>query len=322
MRITIGTIGFACALALAGATAPAGAQQKFVSIGTGGVTGVYYPAGGAICRLVNKDRKKHGLRCSAESTGGSIANLTALRDGDLEFGVAQSDAQFNAFNGEGAFAKDGAFEGLRSVFALYPEPVTVMARADADIDGVGDLKGKRVNIGNPGSGTRETWDVLEAALGWQRSDLRLASEMKAAGTGQALCDDKFDAYVYLVGHPSALIQETLQSCDSHIVPVTGPTIDKLVAQYPYYRKATIADGLYGSNPEIDTYGVGATFVTSAETPADTVYTVVKAVFDNFKQFRSLHPAFAYLKEKEMLADGLTAPLHEGAVRYYKERGWM
>jgi len=318
-----GILGLAAAAGLAFAMAtPASAQQQFISIGTGGVTGVYYPTGGAICRLVNKDRKEHGIRCSAESTGGSIYNINTIRAGELEFGVAQSDWQYHAYNGTSKFEDQGPFEKLRAVFSVHPEPVTILAREDAGIDNITDLKGKRVNIGNPGSGTRGTWDVIETALGWSRDDLKLAAEMKSAETGQALCDNKIDSYFWLVGHPSALTQETLASCDAKLVNATGPEIEKLVADRPYYRTATIPAGMYGDNPEITTFGVGATFVTSADVPDEVVYTVVKAVFDNFDQFRKLHPAFANLKEEEMIRDSLSAPLHPGAVKYYKERGWM
>lgn len=300
----------------------ASAEQKFVSIGTGGVTGVYYPTGGAICRLVNKGRKEHGIRCSAESTGGSIYNINTIRAGELEFGVAQSDWQFHAYNGTSKFADAGKFEDLRAVFSVHAEPVTIIARGDAGISNVTDLKGKRVNIGNPGSGTRGTWEVMEGALGWERSDLKLAAEMKSAETGQAVCDGKIDAYFWLVGHPSALTQESLASCDAVLVNATGDAIDKLVADNPYYRAATIPAGMYGDNPEITTFGVGATFVSSAAVPEEVVYTVVKAVFENMDQMRGLHPAFANLKEEEMISDGLSAPLHAGAAKYYKERGWI
>ncbi len=298
------------------------ADQQFVSIGTGGVTGVYYPTGGAICRLVNKNRKEHGIRCSAESTGGSIYNINTIKAGELEFGVAQSDWQYHAYNGTSKFADAGKFEKLRAVFSVHAEPVTVIARDDAGISNISDVKGKRMNIGNPGSGTRGTWEVLEGALGWERSDLALAAEMKSAETGAAVCDGKIDAYFWLVGHPSALTQESLASCAAHLVDVTGPEIDKLIADNSYYRSATIPAGMYNNDKDVTTFGVGATFVTSADVPEEVVYVVVKAVFENFEQFTKLHPAFANLKPEEMIKDGLSAPLHDGAVKYYKEQGWM
>ncbi len=318
------------ALVLAAAAAAAGAlsvgtaqaQQQFISIGTGGVTGVYYPTGGAICRLVNKNRKEHGIRCSAESTGGSIYNINTIRAGELEFGVAQSDWQFHAYNGTSKFEEQGKFENLRAVFSVHPEPVTILARTDAGIDNISDIKGKRLNIGNPGSGTRGTWEVIEEAMGWERKDLKLASEMKSAETGQALCDGKIDAYFWLVGHPSALTQESLATCDSKLVNATGDEIAKLVADNPYYREATIPAGMYNNEEDITTFGVGATFVSSADVPEEVVYVVVKAVFENFDSFKKLHPAFANLTEEQMIADSLSAPLHDGAAKYYKERGWM
>ncbi|MEM1274906.1 MAG: TAXI family TRAP transporter solute-binding subunit [Pseudomonadota bacterium] len=315
-------LGLAAGAAVALTTLPAMAQQQFISIGTGGVTGVYYPTGGAICRLVNKDRKEHGIRCSAESTGGSIYNINTIRAGELEFGVAQSDWQYHAYNGTSKFEDQGKFENLRAVFSVHPEPVTVIASESSGISNITDVKGKRLNIGNPGSGTRGTWEVMEAAMGWDRSDLKLAAEMKSAETGQAVCDGKIDAYFWLVGHPSALTQESLATCAAKLVDVTGPAIDRLVADNPFYRKATIPAGMYNNDKDIETFGVGATFVTSADVPDEVVYIVVKAVFENFDQFKKLHPAFANLSEEQMIKDSLSAPLHAGAAKYYKERGWM
>jgi len=311
----------ALVLSLAAAGA-ASAQQRFISIGTGGVTGVYYPTGGAICRLVNKNRKEHGIRCSAESTGGSIYNINTIKAGELEFGVAQSDWQYHAYNGTSKFEDAGPFKDLRAVFSVHPEPVTILARGDSDISNITDLKGTRLNIGNPGSGTRGTWEVIEQALGWKRDDLKLAAELKSAETGQALCDGKIEAYFWLVGHPSALTQETLSTCDAKLVNATGDAITKLVDDNPYYRVATIPAGMYNNEEDVTTFGVGATFVSSAKVPEDVVYTVVKAVFENFEEFTKLHPAFANLKPEEMISDSLSAPLHDGAAKYYKEKGWL
>ncbi|MBT3536866.1 MAG: TAXI family TRAP transporter solute-binding subunit [Rhodospirillaceae bacterium] len=319
-KIVIATL--AAAGLMAGSLLGAQAAQKFVSIGTGGVTGVYYPTGGAICRLVNKGRKKHGIRCAAESTGGSIYNINTVRAGELEFGVAQSDWQYHAYNGTSKFKDKGAFKDLRAVFSVHPEPVTIIASDRSGIKNISDLKGMRVNIGNPGSGTRGTWEVMEEAMGWKRSDLKLAAGMKSAETGAAVCDDKLDAYFWLVGHPSALTQESLATCAAHLVNATGPAIDKLVAENSYYRTATIPAGMYNNKSDIKTFGVGATFVTSAKVPDDVVYILVKAVFDNFDQFKKLHPAFRHLDPKQMIKDSLSAPLHAGAVKYYKEKGWM
>ncbi|SEG87678.1 TAXI family TRAP transporter solute-binding subunit [Marinobacterium lutimaris] len=297
--------------------------QDFITIGTGGVTGVYYPTGGAICRLVNKDRAEHGIRCSVESTGGSVYNINTIRSGELDMGVAQSDWQYHAYNGTSQFEEAGPFKELRSVFSIHPEPFTVVARADSGIKSFDDLKGKRVNVGNPGSGQRGTMEVLMDAKGWTMDDFALASELKAAEQSKALCDNKIDAMVYTVGHPSGSIKEATTSCDAIIVEVAGPTVDMLVDENPFYRVATIPGGMYnGSDEDVKTFGVGATFVTSSNVDSNLVYHVVKAVFDNFDTFKKLHPAFANLKKEEMITDGLSAPLHEGAIKYYKEAGLM
>lgn len=311
----------AAALALAAGTAQA--QQTFISIGTGGVTGVYYPAGGAICRLVNRDRATHGIRCGVESTGGSVFNVNAIRSGELEFGVAQSDIQYNAVNGTGQFQESGAFEGLRAVFSLHPEPFTVVARADSGIRHFRDLRGKRVNIGNPGSGQRATMDVVLAAMGWTVADFAVASELPPAEQAAALCDNNVDAIVYTVGHPSGAIQEATTACDTILVNVTGPEIDALIEANSYYRTAVIPGGMYrGTAEDVTTFGVGATFVTSADVPEEVVYQVTRAVFENLDQFKALHPALANLDPAQMVSDGLSAPLHPGAERYFREAGLL
>ncbi len=315
-----GSIALACAFVF---SAPAAAQQKFVTIGTGGVTGVYYAAGGAICRLVNKDRARHSLRCSVESTGGSVFNINTIRSGELDFGVAQSDWQYHATKGTKVFAKDGPFKEIRSVFSLHPEPFTVLARKEAKATKMADLKGKRFNVGNPGSGTRASMEELLNAMGWTLADFSLASELKADEHGAALCDNKIDGFYYGVGHPSANIQDPITTCGAVLVPLTGPAIDKLVSGAPYYAKVNIPGGLYAGNPNpTPTYGVLATLVTSSKVSDAAVYEVVKAVFDNFDDFKKLHPAFASLDPKKMISDGNSAPLHPGAVKYYKEKGWM
>jgi len=306
-----------------GLMAASHSKQTFITIGTGGVTGVYYPTGGAICRLVNKGRKMHHVRCSVESTGGSVYNLNTIRAGELDMGVAQSDWQYHAYNGTSKFKDKGANKDLRAVFSVHPEPFTVVARKDSGIKNFMDLKGKRVNIGNPGSGQRGTMEVVMGALGWKKSDFALASELKSAEQSKALCDNKIDAMVFTVGHPSGSIKEATTTCDTVLVEVSGAAIDKLVKDNDYYRTATIPGGMYrGSDKDVKTFGVGATFVSSTKTPTATVYAVVKAVFENFDSFRKLHPAFANLDKKAMVKDGLSAPLHDGAAKYYKEAGLM
>ena len=306
---------------IAGQTATA--QEKFITIGTGGQTGVYFVVGQSICRLVNRGTAEHGLKCTAPSTGGSVANINAIKAGDQTMGVAQSDQQYYGYNGEQSFADGGPIESLRAVFSVHPEPFTVVARADAGVKNFDDLKGKRVNIGNPGSGQRATMDVVLEAAGMTADDFSLASELKATEQAQALCDNKIDAFVYQVGHPNGSIQEAFSSCDANFVNVTGDYIDALIEKNAFYAAATIPAALYeGVEEDTTTFGVRATFVSSSDVDEDTVYHVVKAVFDNFDRFKGLHPAFGNLDPEEMISAGLSAPLHDGAAKYYREQGWM
>lgn len=321
-RLALSASAAAMFAALA-APLPAAAQQKFVSIGTGGVTGVYYAAGGAICRLVNKDRKDHGLRCSVESTGGSVFNINTIKAGELDLGVVQSDVGYNAYNGEGQFKDAGAYKKLRSVFSIHPEPFTVLARKEANIKSFDDFKGKRFNVGNPGSGTRASMEQFLKTKGVGLDFFSLASELRPDEHGPALCDGKIDGFLYGVGHPSANIQDPTTSCGAQLVSMTGPVVDKLVAEFPYYAKVSIPGGLYPNNPqETNTYGVLATFVSSSDVPDETVYQVVKAVFENFEDFKKLHPALGHLNAKDMVKNGLSAPLHPGAEKYFKEKGLL
>ena len=314
---------FGGALALGIATAASmGTAQEFISIGTGGVTGVYYPTGGAICRLVNKSRKEHGIRCAVESTGGSVYNINTIKAGELEFGVAQSDWQFHAYNGTSKFA-DNPFPGVRAVFSVHPEPFTLLVRSDSDISSFEGIKGKRVNVGNPGSGQRATMEVVMDAFGIGMNDLALATEYKGSEMAKQLCDGNIDAMIYTIGHPAAAIKEAATTCDVKLVDVTGAPIDKLVADNPYYRVATIPGGMYsGNDQETTTFGVGATFVTSDQVSDDVVYVVAKSVMENIDDFKQLHPAFANLDPAQMVKDGLSAPLHPGAEKAYKELGLM
>ncbi|MDB2414296.1 TAXI family TRAP transporter solute-binding subunit [Rickettsiales bacterium] len=299
------------------------ASDKFVTIGTGGVTGVYYPTGGAICRLVNRGRKDHGIRCSVESTGGSVYNLNALREGGMDLAVAQSDWQYHAYNGSTIFAAQGPFKDLRSVFSLHTEAFTLVVRDDSGINKLTDLVNKRVNIGNPGSGNRATMEVVMSAMGWTKKSFKIASELKGSEQPQALCDNKIDAMVYNAGHPNGAVQEVATSCEVKIIPVSGEAIDKLVDSNPYYAYTTIPGGMYAGNPEdVKTFGVKATFVSTSKVDENVIYQVVKAVFDNFDNFKTLHPVFVNLDPKRLVREGNAAPLHRGAARYFKERGLL
>lgn len=313
------------AAALAGMTLVAATAQaeKFITIGTGGQTGVYYQVGGAICRLVNRGTADHDIKCT-HTTGGSVDNINGIRNGDLDMGVAQSDWQFHAYNGTSPKNfPDGAYKELRAVFSVHPEPFTVLARADSGIVNFDDLKGKRVNVGNPGSGQRGTMEVVMEKMGWTMDDFALAAELKSAEQAAALCDGNVDAIVFTVGHPNGSIKEATTTCDSKLVVTNNDTIKKLVADNPYYAMATLPGGMYQGNPDdVETFGVGATFVSSSATDEETVYQIVKAVFENLDRFKKMHPAFNHLEASKMIKNNLSAPLHDGAARYYKEQGWM
>ncbi|MCW4149653.1 TAXI family TRAP transporter solute-binding subunit [Halomonas sp. 18H] len=296
-------------------------EEQFITIGTGGQTGVYYVVGQSVCRLVNR-LEDANIKCNAPSTGGSVANINGIRSGELDMGVAQSDVQFQAYNGTGNF-EDDAYEDLRAVFRVHGEPLTILARADANIESLDDLAGKRVNIGNPGSGQRNTMEVVMDAKGWTEDTFSLASQLDAAEMASALADNNIDAMAYVVGHPNGAIQEATTTVDANLVPLNDEAIQGLVEEYPYYSMSTIPGGLYkGNDDDVETFGVAATFVSTTETDADVVYQTVKAVFDNFDRFKKLHPAFANLEPETMVSEGLSAPLHEGAARYYREQGWI
>jgi len=297
-------------------------EYQYISIGTGGITGVYYPTGGAICRLVNKNKKEHGIRCSVESTGGSIFNLNAIKNGELDFGVTQSDWQYHAYQGSSTFKDIGANEKLRAVFSVHSEPFTVVARSDANIKHFNELKDKRVNVGNPGSGQRATIEVLLDKMGWTFEDFKLKAELKASEQARALCDNKIDAFVYTVGHPNGSIKEASTACDITLVNVQGEAVEELISENPYYAQAIIPADMYkGNSEDVTTFGVKATIVSSSDVPKKVVYNVVKAIFDNFDAFKQLHPSFKHLTPQQML-QGNSAPFHAGAEKFYKEKGWL
>lgn len=307
---------------LASSIRPASAED-FITIGTGSVTGVYYPTGGAICRLVNEDASGHGVRCSVTETDGSIYNLKALHAGELDMAIVQSDWQYHAVHGTARFKDAEPFESLRAVFSIHPEPFTVVARKDAPIRRFEDLKGMRVNIGNPGSGQRATMELLMQAHGWSRDDFLLAAELPPSEQGRALCDNTVDAVVYVAGHPSGSILEATTECAARLVEVNNEVVDKLIAEHDYYRQVTIPGGLYpGNSDEVETFGVVATLVSSTRTPDEVVYQLVKSVFEDFDTFTRLHPVFENLKADDMIGDGLSAPLHDGALQYYRQAGLL
>ena len=305
-------------------SAPAQSRESnFVTIGTGSVTGVYYPAGGSICYLLNRERARHAIRCSVESSSGSVENIKNILSGDIDFGIVQSDTQYQAVNGLSGFASSGPNDQLRSVMSLYYESFTLVVRADSNIKSLSDLPGKRVNIGNIGSGQRGTMEIVMQAMGWSKDTFAETHELKASDQSRALCDGTIDAMVYMVGHPNASIKEATALCDSVLVDVGGPEISRLVNENEYYSPVSMPGGMYrGTAGETNTFGVGATLVANYNASEEVVYELTKAVFENIEIFRELHPAFSTVDVKKMTSEGLSAPLHPGALKYYREKGLL
>ena len=332
-KLAVTTIAMGLA-AFAGAmlsfSGEAGAQKKFISIGTGGPTGVYFATGNAICRLIHKEAaegrkkgRKHGIRCAAPSSAGSNYNINNIRMGEFDFGVAQSDWQYHAYNGSSRY-KGKKVGKLRAVFSVHAEPFQIIVGKNSGINSWDDLKGKRVNIGNPGSGQRGTMELLMKQAGWTKKTFKLATELTSSEQSKALCDGKIDAYVYTVGVPNAGVSVATDGCGARIVNFDNALAKaNVTSKKPYYAWATIPKGTYKTTTsDVTTWGVKATFVTSSDVPERIVYEVVRAVFENIADFRKLHPAFANLDPKVMIKDGLSAPLHRGAIKYFKEKGLM
>ncbi|MBM3485302.1 MAG: TAXI family TRAP transporter solute-binding subunit [Alphaproteobacteria bacterium] len=308
-------------VALAGLASPAGAQDRVLVLGTGGVTGVYYPAGGAVCRLLAKDRRTHGIRCLVENSGGSVENLVALRAGEIDAAIVQADTQADAVAAAGPFTGRGPDGALRFVAGLHEEALTILARIDSGIVALADLRAKRVNLGNLGAGQRPMMDRLLAVLGWTVADLAVADTVPWAEQARALCAGRFEAMVFTVGHPNGSVREAATTCATVLVPVAGPIAQRLLTDHPIYHRATVAAGLYpGIDQATATIGVRATLVASARVPEETIYRLMKAVLDGFDEFREAHAALAGLDRRAMTSAGATAPLHAGALRAYREAG--
>lgn len=306
--------------------APLGGCKKkatsFVTIGTGGVTGVYYPTGGAISRMINKKFGEYGIKATVESTSGSVFNINAVLTGDLDFGIAQSDRQYQAHNGLVEWAAAGQQRGLRSIFSIHPESITLVASARSNIKGIKDLKEKRVNLGNPGSGQLQNSRDVVGAAGLSEEDLS-AEHVKAVEAPGLLQDERLDAFFYTVGHPNGNIKEaTSGRIKVRIVAIKGAGIDNLLKKHSYYARSTIPRSFYPlalNTDDIETIGVKATLVTSENVDENIVYAITKEVFENLEDFKSLHPAYQVLTKENML-EGLSAPIHRGALKYYREVG--
>jgi len=308
-------------IVLAGALSLPAFAAQFITIGTGGVTGVYYPTGGAICRMVNKLKKTSGIRCSVESTGGSVYNVNTIHQGELDFGISQSDTAYQAYNGIGKF-KGKPIKELRSVMAIYPELLTLVVAKRSGIKSIMDVKGKRINIDTPGSGTRMTTEIVLKAFGIKHSDLKQIDELSSSEGPTLLKDDHVDGYFAVFGHPTANIKDAANSVAIDLIPIEGKPVDMLVKKYPYYAKGIISGTFYkGVTHDTPSIGVKAVLCTSAKTSDKVVYTVMKTILDNFAAFKKLHPAYKTITKKSLL-DGLSIPQHPGAIKAFKEAGLL
>jgi len=296
------------------------AKKNYITIGTGGVTGIYYPLGGAICRLLNKE-KDANIKCSVEATGGSIYNLNTIRNGELDLGISQVDRQYESYKGMGHYEKLGPDTKLRTLFALHTEAVTIVAREDSEIETMDDLVDKRVNIGSQGSGTRTTFETIMDKKGWTTKIFKLAAELRSSEQAQALCDNKLDAVFWSVGHPSASIEEATTVCSSKLIPVDDSRMKELVKENSFFSETVIPGGLYnGNDQDTPTFGFQNVMAVSSDLDEEMAYKIVKTVFENIDKLQTFHPVFKTLTPETMVnVNASSAPFHPGALRYYVEK---
>lgn len=296
-------------------------SKTTVSIGTGGSGGMYYPTGLALCSLVNKNESD--INCIAKTTKGSIDNLRASRTFKIDFGIAQSDWLYHAYNGSSKFIDAGSDTNLRSVFSLYLEPVTLVVRSDLGINSIRDLSGKIINIGRRGSWTEAYWKLIWPKFKKFDIESKKLTHFAAQVAADALCQKEIDAYFWLVGNPNKITADTVNNCDAKIITPDDPVIEKLVSSSPYLRYSTIVGGTYQSIPyDIRTFGVGPTVFTTKDLPEDIVYVFVKSVFENFYLLKRSNSAFITLNKSEMIPKDKGVPIHPGALKYYKEAGLL
>ncbi len=304
------------------AAGPAAAAEA--ALGTGGAGSAYHQLGRAICQLVNRSSEEHGVTCEALATPGALFNLSNVRGGAIEFGLVPSDLHYHAVNKSGPFAfVDDTYDNVRSILALHPELITLVVRGDSGIDGLDDLKGRRVNKGDWGSAQRGGMDALLASKGWTDKDFLLSEELPASQQSLTFCNDGLDAIAFAVAHPDPNVARVMELCEGTLVGVEAAEAEALLAKNPFYVRGEIAAGTYpGQDEAVPTYGTRVTLVSSEETDADTVYALVKSVFEDLERLKRSNPSLKSVESADMTDVGLTAPLHEGARRYFEETGMM
>ncbi len=315
----------ACAttLALAAPATGQSPESRVIEMATGSVAAVYFPTGVSLCRLVNRERPTHGLRCAARPSAGSVENARALREGAVGLALLQSDVQGAAYAGAAPFSDEARFDDMRSVMSLFPEVLTLVVRDDSGISGIEDLPGRRVSIGPPGSGQRSLVEALGEALGWPREALADEPDMRASSVAQALCAGEIDAFALVVGHPAPPVREATLACGARLASVAGPLVDAFLAGHPDYVTATIPAATYvGQDADVESFGVTATLATRADASDDDIARIVAAVFNDLDTLRGLNPALVGLEPERMATEGLAAPLHPAAEAFYRAQGWI
>ena len=297
-------------------------QAVEILIGSGSTNGHYARLSTAICRIIN--RNVSDLECRLHETADSISNLGNVQGGSLELGIVRSDQQHHAVTQSGPFEfVDISYDRVRALFSLHVDPFTVVARNDSGIQRLNDLKGRRVNIGNPGSRQRLAMEVVMSAKGWSKQDFQLVTELPLSQHSLALCHDRVQAIVLTEVHPNPSIKKAVALCDAKLVDTSGPVIDALIKDYAYYGHTVIPGSLYDQNGKsIETFGLMATVISSKDVEADLIYEVVKGFFEHLDEYQRLYVQGDLLTPEKMVTRGLSAPLHEGALRYYREKGWI
>ncbi|MGN7619235.1 MAG: TAXI family TRAP transporter solute-binding subunit [Ehrlichia sp.] len=295
--------------------------KQYVLIGTGSMTGVYYPIGNSICKFIVSDYSKDSNKiiCSISSTTGSVYNLNSIRYSNMDISIVQSDLEYYAYNGLGFYEKMPPMDNLRLLSSLHREYLTVVVRKNSNISVIDDIKGKRINIGSPGTGVRVAMLKLLNEKGWSRKDFSVMAELKSSEQAQALCDNKIDVMVDMIGHPSALIQEASATCAITFVPLDDKLIDDLHTKYPYYQKDVINGSLYNSSQDVQTISVKASLVVTTDLSDDLAYRIVKSLVTHINELRGIAGALKALTIKDMVRSDVL-PLHDGAKRYYEEIG--
>jgi uncharacterized protein len=304
------------ALALTGAAH----AQQFFRIGTGGTAGTYYPVGGMIANAVSQPGK---IIATAQASNGSLANVNGVASGAMEAGFTQSDVATWAYTGTGAFEGKPKVADLRMIANLYPESIHLVVKKGSGIKSVADLKGKRVALDEPGSGTLIDARMVLAAYGVKESDIK-PEYIKPNQAGDKLKDGSLDAFFFVGGAPAGAIAELASSGTGiELVPLGGPQAEALLKSSPWFAVDHIAAGTYKDVAAVQTLAVGAQLVTNAKVDADTVYQITKAMYSESAQ-KALQAGHAKGKfiTKENAVKGVGIPYHPGAERFYKEAGLL